>query len=115
MSSQLLNGPFGLALVLTPPGTRGRLRAASVIGGILPSGGSTTSHARLFLRSKVSKMRCAGGRRPPANSSPLTPSTKRSLRSVTIRFSSSAVRLSCERPSSDAGRSIGVPVSSSLE
>ena len=80
MSSQLLNGPRGLALVLTPPVRR--RGAASVRRGIRPSGGSTTSQARLFLRSKVSKIRCAGGRSPPANSVPLTPSTNCSLRSL---------------------------------
>src|SRR5262245_63816701 len=65
MSSQLLNGPFGFAFVLMPP--RGRRGATSVRRGMRPSAGSTTSHARWFLRSKVSKIRCAGGRRPPAD------------------------------------------------
>jgi hypothetical protein len=59
MSSQLLNGPRGLALVLTPPVRR--RGAASVRRGMRPSGGSTTSQGRLFLRSKESKMRCVGG------------------------------------------------------
>ena len=47
MSSQLLNGPRGLAFVLTPPVRR--RGAASVRRGMRPSAGSTTSHARLFV------------------------------------------------------------------
>jgi hypothetical protein len=51
-----------LALVLTPLAARG-WRASSVSAGMRPSGGSTTSQARLYLRSNVSKMMRGRSRR----------------------------------------------------
>ena len=73
-----------------------------------------TSQARLLRRSKESKIRCVGGRRPPANSSPVTPPLNCSVRCRLSSFISAGVMLESERPANSAGRSKGIPVSLSL-
>ncbi len=109
-SSGPLNGPplklltdRGRALTRSRATSYGALRrcASGVSGGILPSGGSTTSHARLpFVTSRLSR-NCSG---PTPGARSMTCSCRFSR----ISASSAPDTSSTRRPSNSGGRSNGV-------
>jgi hypothetical protein len=88
-----------------------RCCACAVVGGILPSGGSTTSHARLFTAFKFSQNTSRSTGRSSATELAAV-AFRRSTRSASSSF---GVMSSSRRPSNRAGRSNGMPLSSLLE